>query len=76
MSITISVEFTLQMKELNITYHGSGSGTVTKDPDMNLYPVGTKVKITAIPATGSIFEKWTFPDGSISRTNPFIYTIT
>lgn len=35
-----------------------GSGSVTKEPDMPIYPNGTEVELTAIPDPGWYFHHW------------------
>ena len=37
---------------LTITVNTSGEGTVTRDPDLEIYPLGAEVVITATPAPG------------------------
>jgi uncharacterized repeat protein (TIGR01451 family) len=43
---------------LNLNYLGTGSGTVTKDPDQQLYAAGTVVTLTATADVGSAFVGW------------------
>ncbi len=50
-----------------------GPGTVTVDPLMEFYPRGTAVTLTAIPAPGNHFIRWS---GRVSSTaNPLLLTI-
>ncbi len=53
-----------------------GSGSVIKDPDMTMYPIGTEVELTAIPDLGWAFEHWSGnlwgshnPDTIVMNTN-------
>jgi hypothetical protein len=43
---------------LTVTLAGSGTGTVTKDPDQALYDAGTQVTLTAAPTGNSRFDGW------------------
>jgi uncharacterized repeat protein (TIGR02543 family) len=50
-----------------------GSGSVSKDPDQDLYPEGQAVTLTATPATGWTFAGWS---GDLSGTvNPAVITM-
>ena len=52
---------------LNTSVPGGG-GTITKSPDQAMYPSGTSVQLTAVPATGYTFHHWT---GAVTGiTNP------
>jgi uncharacterized repeat protein (TIGR02543 family) len=49
------------------------NGSVAKNPDLELYPHGTSVQLTATPATGYHFESWS---GDASGTsNPLTITM-
>ncbi len=59
---------------LNVTTTGSGSGTVSKNPDSVSYHSGTVVQLTAAPGIGSNFAGWS---GDASGTaNPLSVTMT
>jgi parallel beta-helix repeat protein len=52
---------------------GTGSGTVTKAPDLPYYDAGTVVTLTALADTGSTFARWS---GAVSgSTNPVTLTM-
>jgi len=52
---------------LNASVLGGG-GTITKTPNQTMYPSGTSVTLTAVPATGYTFHHW---DGDATgTTNP------
>lgn len=51
---------------LNVTI--SGSGSVTKAPDLPAYPAGSSVTLTATPAAGWSFDGWT--GDFVSPANP------
>lgn len=63
---TISATFAPATYPLTITV--SGSGTVTKAPDLTAYPAGSSVTITATPAAGWSFDGWT--GDFVSTQNP------
>ncbi len=45
-------------QEYTLTVNIVGQGTVTKDPNQNMYVDGACVMLTAIPASGWSFSKW------------------
>ena len=51
----------------------SGSGTVTRNPDLATYTSGTQVTLTATPTSGSIFTGWS--GGATGSTNPLTITM-
>ncbi len=51
-----------------LTINIIGSGTVTKDPDWDVYPEGTVVTLTAIPDSGWHFDHWS--GGASGPNNP------
>lgn len=63
---TISATFAPVLYPLNVTV--SGSGTVTKSPDLAAYPAGSSVTLTATPASGWSFDGWT--GDFVSPQNP------
>ena len=72
---TVIANFTLNQYLLTVNRIGTGTGTVTSDPEgidcgedcSNLYGHGTQVTLTANAATGSIFRGW---GGACSGANP------
>ncbi|MDO6388675.1 malectin domain-containing carbohydrate-binding protein [Pontibacter sp. BT731] len=51
-----------------------GPGTVSKSPDLELYPAGSTVSLTATPAPGFLFAGWS---GDVSGTaNPLAVSMT
>jgi uncharacterized repeat protein (TIGR02543 family) len=63
---TITANFAINTYTLTTSVLGSGS--VTKTPNQSLYNHGTSVKLTAIPALGYQFVKWS---GDLTETtNP------
>ncbi len=63
---TIEASFAPVTYPLNIAV--SGSGTVTRSPDLAAYPPGSSVTITAAPDTGWSFDGWT--GDFVSTMNP------
>jgi hypothetical protein len=58
---------------LTINYAGTGSGSVTKSPDLTTYPSGTVVTLTAVADPGSSFTSWS---GDVTGTaNPIQITM-
>ena len=55
-------------KTYQLTDTVNGQGTIQKSPSKNNYEEGTKVTLTATPASGWIFQKWT-GDATGSETN-------
>jgi hypothetical protein len=50
-----------------------GPGSVTKSPDLSVYPVGTVVTLTAVPDSGAEFKGWS---GSLTgNANPATITM-
>ena len=45
-----------------------GGGTITKSPNQTMYPSGTSVQLTAVPATGYSFHHWA--GSATGTTNP------
>jgi len=50
----------------NITINDNRNGTVSKNPDLTIYPYGTIVELTAIPETGWTFNHWS---GNLTGNN-------
>ena len=58
---------------LTVTISPSGSGSVTKSPDLAAYPAGTVVTLTANPGAGYTFSSWS---GAVTgSTNPTTVTM-
>jgi len=57
-------EYALTVSALN--------GSVSKSPDLAVYPHGTPVTLTAVPATGYHFTGWS---GAMTTTTPLIVTM-
>jgi uncharacterized repeat protein (TIGR02543 family) len=53
--------------ELTTLADPEGAGTVLRDPDLEVYPEGTEVLLTAIPATGFDFVVW---EGDLDCSRP------
>ncbi|MBI5168039.1 MAG: T9SS type A sorting domain-containing protein [Candidatus Eisenbacteria bacterium] len=69
---TIAASFTLATYALNVTV--SGSGTVTKTPDLAQYPAHSSVTLTAVAPSGWAFDSWS---GDLSSTaNPVGVTMS
>jgi hypothetical protein len=64
---TISAEFTLSASVLII--ETTEDGSVTKSPDLEKYPIGSEVTVTATPEEGLEFVKWTYGEEEFT-TNP------
>ena len=52
---------------------GSGSGTVTRNPDLTSYTSGAQVTVTATPTTGYVFTGWS--GSATGSTNPLTVTM-
>lgn len=44
---------------LTVAAAGTGTGTITKNPDQASYIAGTVVQVTAVPSADSVFSGWT-----------------
>ncbi len=63
----VTAVFTLKIRSLDVSTHGTGSGTVTSSPAgincgsncTHNYSHGTDVTLTATPDPGSVFDHWT-----------------
>lgn len=70
-AIAATFEPIAQPVSLNVIINGNGS--VTKNPDQTKYEIGSRVTLTAIPATGQQFTGWS---GAIGGTqNPLTITM-
>ena len=49
----------------------ASGGSVEISPQLDLYPEGTEVTVTAIPDTGYNFESWMYQSGA----NPYTFTV-
>ena len=58
---------------LTVAVSPTGSGTVTKDPNLPSYPPGTSVSLTATPVIGYAFGSWS--GDATGSTNPLIVTM-
>ncbi|MDD5701127.1 MAG: InlB B-repeat-containing protein, partial [Dehalococcoidales bacterium] len=56
-----------------LTVNTTGQGTVTKDPDQDLFDPGEMVRLTATPAPGWTFNGWSGDAGGIA--NPLEVTV-
>ncbi|MCX8063673.1 MAG: hypothetical protein N3G21_00685 [Candidatus Hydrogenedentes bacterium] len=75
-NITVTAKLTKnQDYTININVDPPNGGTVTLDPEQESYPPGTSVKLTAIPNSNYIFDKWLLPNGQTSTTNPLTITV-
>ena len=61
---TIAASFAGAAYPINITFNGSGS--VTRNPDLPLYPAGSSVTLTAVAPAGWSFDGWS---GDVSSAN-------
>ena len=52
----------------------AGYGEVIREPDMPVYPHGTEIRLTAVPAEGHFFAAW--GHSVLSTNNPLLYTVT
>lgn len=60
--------------DITLSVHINGLGTVTKDPDLEIYPEGTPVTLTATPGTGHTFGSWS---GAVTGSqNPAVVVMT
>ena len=51
-----------------------GSGSVARSPAVALYPYGTAVRLTAVPAAGNYFALW--GNAASGTNNPLTFTVT
>lgn len=58
--------------ETTLTVAIRGGGTVARDPDLEVYPGGTTVTLTAVPAAGYVFSHWS---GASAMANPVDITM-
>ena len=70
---SVTATFTQKGYNLEIFYAGSGTGTVTKNPNQATYHLGEQVQLTATPDQGSNFIGWT---GDVTDTTNSQVTIT
>lgn len=68
-NINVTANFEQVQYTLTINIEGDGSGSVAKAPDKPTYNAGETVTLTATPAPGSKFSKWTI-DGQDKTENP------
>lgn len=52
-----------------------GSGRIVKEPDLPSYPLGTRVRLFAVPDSGFAFARWEGPDIA-SALNPLVLDLT
>jgi hypothetical protein len=72
-SLTRTAKFTFS-KICNLTIStGAGSGTITRRSGNN--KVGKKLRITARPAAGFLFEKWTLDGADIATTRTIDFIV-
>ena len=69
---TIAASFAINMYTLTVVVTGNGS--ISKSPNMALYPHGTCVTLTASPAFGFTFMGWS--GAGTGTTNPIIVCMT
>jgi len=60
---------------LTISVSPPGTGTATPDPAGSWYDSGTKVSVTATPASGYTFGSWLLDDSPAGSTNPIAVTM-
>jgi uncharacterized repeat protein (TIGR02543 family) len=60
--------------QYQLTVSVNGNGRVTLDPPGGAYPVGTVVRLTAVPSSGSIFNGWS--GDAAGAENPLSVNIT
>jgi len=70
---TVDAQFTPQ-EGYTLTIVLQGSGTVLKDPDLELYTYGRVVNLTAVPSPGWAFNHW--EENLTGNTNPTNITMT
>jgi len=70
---TVDAQFTPQ-EGYTLTIVLQGSGTVLKDPDLELYTYGQVVNLTAVPSPGWAFNHW--EENLTGNTNPTNITMT
>jgi hypothetical protein len=56
-----------------LTLHTNGSGAIARNPNINAYPAGSVVTVTATPGSGWYFSKWT--GGATGNANPLNVTM-
>lgn len=71
-TVTLYAKWSLVYYALTASATGTGSGTVSLNPSGGSYTNGTVVVVTAAPANGSEFTRWS--DGE--TVNPRTYTVT
>jgi hypothetical protein len=81
-NIACTATFNPQASGLNVSKSGSGTGTVKSSPAgincgsdcKESFAAGTSVKLTATPATGSVFSGWS--DGLCGQTSSCAVTVS
>jgi Divergent InlB B-repeat domain len=67
------IAMTLQSYALSVSCNPANGGTVTMNPNMQVYPYGTQVTLTATPSSGYAFVNWT---GNASGTSSMQIVMT
>ncbi len=70
---SVTANFTAQNYDLTMAVSPSGGGTTTPAVGAHSYGVNTVVDITATPATGYVFDRWT---GDVASTTSASTTVT
>jgi hypothetical protein len=54
---------------------GEGEGTTSPPPGVHLYPAGTRVELSALPASGYAFSRWELDNGDVIQEQSFGLTL-
>ncbi|NOZ60971.1 MAG: hypothetical protein GXO74_04765, partial [Calditrichaeota bacterium] len=64
----VTAQFAAKHYSLNVSVDPSNGGSVSKSPDKSSYSYGEQVTLTASPATGFSFDRWSGDASGTSRT--------
>ena len=70
---TITAAFAINTYTLSVDKAGTGSGTVSLNPNQANYPFGTVVTLTAVHSATSVFAGWI--GTVVTTTNPLVLTM-